>query len=332
MVKTAIVFGGSGFVGTHLIHYLLETGAYDTIVISDLVAPTVEHASIASIPCDVREPINPAPFQAFTKDAKVTIYNLAAICRIPGYPDRDYFETNIRGADNVCAFAVAIGCRNIVFTGSMAIYGASESEKREDTLPQPDNPYGISKLVAEHIHRTWHAAGPDRNLHILRPGIIFGKGENANFTRLYRGIARGYFFYPGRRDTRKASIYVKDVAALCHHFGEKAETDFAIYNLVYPRPNTIEEICRTLASVTGRRAPWLTIPTWMLMAVSNLLQLMAALIGKRDISFHPDRVRKMMISTNVIGEKLKAAGLELRYSLEEGLEDWFNDCGRTGLS
>ena len=59
-----------------------------------------------------------------------------------------YFETNIRGAENVTAFAEKYGIRKILFTSSIAPYGASEDLKTEETLPTPNTPYGISKLVA----------------------------------------------------------------------------------------------------------------------------------------------------------------------------------------
>lgn len=48
-------------------------------------------------------------------------------------------------------------------------------------------------------------------LTIVRPGIVYGKGEHGNMTRLYRGQKKGYFFYAGRKDTIKACIYVKEL-------------------------------------------------------------------------------------------------------------------------
>ena len=51
----------------------------------------------------------------------------------------------------------------------------------------------------------------DRQLLIVRPGVVFGKGENGNFTRLYWAIRGHKFAYPGRKDTIKACIYVKEL-------------------------------------------------------------------------------------------------------------------------
>ena len=68
--------------------------------------------------------------------------------------------------------------KEIVFTSSIAPYGAAEDLKTEDTLPTPNTPYGISKLVAEKIHTIWQAKkSNERQLTIVRPGVVFGKGK-----------------------------------------------------------------------------------------------------------------------------------------------------------
>ena len=146
-----------------------------------------------------------------------------------------------------------------MFTSSITVYGTIEAERDENALPQPDNPYGISKLVAEYIHRAWQERGADRNLLILRPGIIFGTREGANFTRLYKAIKGHYFFYPGRKDTRKAAIYVKDVAALCHKYGEKKQ-GLHIFNAVYPTAPTIETVCNEIAALIEKSPPKIVLP------------------------------------------------------------------------
>ena len=65
-------------------------------------------------------------------DEKTVVFNFAAVHRTPGHPDYAYFETNIKGAENVCNFATAHGINHIVFTSSIAPYGASEEQKTEE--------------------------------------------------------------------------------------------------------------------------------------------------------------------------------------------------------
>ena len=106
-------------------------------------------------------------------------------------------------------------------------------------------PYGISKLVAEKIHTIWQVKDPDnRELTIVRPGVVYGKGEHGNFTRLYWGIRKRYFFYTGRRDTIKACIYVKELVRFMKY--RMIDNDFKgtdIFNCTFEPAYTIEQIC-----------------------------------------------------------------------------------------
>ena len=91
----------------------------------------------------------------FTPTEDDVIFNFAAVHRTPGHEDHEYFEMNIRGAENVVAFAEKWNIKKIVFTSSIEPYGAAEELKKEPTLPTPNTAYGISKLVAEKIHEKW---------------------------------------------------------------------------------------------------------------------------------------------------------------------------------
>ena len=149
MFESFVIFGGCGFIGSHMQRLLREKYPDAKVYVADLLADGTE----LSQKVDVREPI-----EMQGKFGKNTlVFNFAAIHRTPGHPDHAYFETNIRGAENVCNFARKHGIENIVFTSSIAPYGAAEELKTEETLPTPNTPYGISKLVAEKIHREWAA-------------------------------------------------------------------------------------------------------------------------------------------------------------------------------
>jgi nucleoside-diphosphate-sugar epimerase len=124
------ITGGTGFIGTHLASLLHEVHPETRIYNLDIVEPgtplpTVknykpalrkgeEHAA-TFIYCDVRQPIELEKVNITPDDV---IFNFAAVHRTPGHPDPAYFETNIRGAENVCAFAERHGIRKIVFTSS----------------------------------------------------------------------------------------------------------------------------------------------------------------------------------------------------------------------
>lgn len=317
-MRTIVIFGGCGFIGKHLQNYLVSIESDIQIHICDIAVANKDefHHQI-----DIRKPI-----QLSLPVVPDVIYNLAAVHRTPGHPDHEYFETNIRGAENVCNYAERVGTKAIVFTSSIAPYGASEQMKTEATLPTPNTPYGISKLVAEHIHRTWQSKSSERSLTIVRPGIVFGQGENGNFTRLAKALKKGLFAYAGRRDTRKAGIYVKDLVRVMDLMSKATERPVKLYNCCFEIPPTIEEIVVTMKTVLGVGKPTPTIP-------AIVLQMGASILGLLDsigLGFHPDRVKKLMVSTQISGELL-AKDYPLQYNLLQALQDWKADCQSNDL-
>jgi GlcNAc-P-P-Und epimerase len=321
------IFGGSGFIGSHLANLLSSKGVPEAnIHILDIKAPRFSNIGVYTY-CDVREPI-----QLNSVSSDSIVFNLAAVHTTPGHPDHEYFEANIKGAENITAFAAKHGITKIGFTSSIAPYGASESLKTEDTLPTPNTPYGISKLVAEHIHKTWQVADKEhRTLFIVRPGVVFGNNEGGNFTRLYAAMAKGFFFYPGRKDTIKGSVYVKDVARILYEGTSNLSSSYETYNLTYFPAPSIEKICETIAQHTNVKAPRILIPAWMLKMAAAILYNIAAVLGKKIQGIHPDRVKKLMISTNIVGEKLHNSKYKLQYSLDDAIKDWWKDCNQNGL-
>ncbi|MPS72098.1 MAG: NAD(P)-dependent oxidoreductase [Chryseobacterium sp.] len=311
------IFGGSGFIGTHLVNLISEKYPNSTIYNLDIKENNHSGKSVF-IYCDVIEKI----------DIKVSVYpediifNFAAVHTTPGHPDHEYFETNIKGAENVTAFAEKHNIKKLLFTSSIAPYGASEEIKTEITLPMPNTPYGISKLVAEKIHMIWQIKkDTERQLTIVRPGVVFGKGENGNFTRLYWGIKKHRFFYPGRKDTIKASIYVKELVNFMLYRIEMDKADVEIYNCTYEPAFTIEEISNAMMKATGMKRTIYKIPGGTLKFAAGVI----GVLGGRSFGIHPDRVKKLMISTNISGKKLKDSGYKFQYSFDEALKDWYKD-------
>lgn len=342
-----IITGGTGFIGTHLTNLIKEHYPDAHVWNLDIVKPGTPNPVVKDykpalregqtqqstfVECDIRKPIGDLPFTPTEDDI---IFNFAAVHRTPGHPDHAYFETNIRGAENVCVFAEKWGIRNIVFTSSIAPYGAAEELKEETTLPTPNTPYGISKLVAEKIHLAWEASSDEHKLTIVRPGVVFGKGENGNFTRLYWAIRGHKFAYPGRRDTIKACIYVKELVRFMlwratsmikdEGLGMKDYTS-DIFNCCFEPAYTIEHIVNAMKKVTGLTQFVPDIPNWVIMPAATVIGALGAPMG-----ICPARVKKLQISTNICGKKLAECGYKFKWSFEEALEDWFNDNEKKGL-
>lgn len=315
-----LVFGGSGFIGSHLKKYLMTQSIKHSSF--DLTVDSKKDTQI-----DVRKPIELSEVPGAD-----VIVNLAAVHKTPGHKDEEYFETNIKGAENICQFARKKNINTIIFTSSIAPYAASEEIKSEASLPMPNTPYGISKLVAEEIHKRWQAEDIHvRKLIILRPGVVFGKNEGGNFTRLYKTLKRGMFVYPGRTDTLKASIYVKDLVRLMMEMTDREQPGVHCFNMCYPQPSTIKMIVNELSRTTGTSNSVPKIPASLLMVIAWTLFGLSKIWPNRLAGIHPDRVRKLMISTNISGEHLFNSGYHLQFELGEALRDWFEDNDRTVL-
>lgn len=287
-----------------------------TIYNLDIIETNHDNRSVF-IRCDVRNLIK-IDVPASPNDI---IFNLAAIHRSPGHPDDEYFETNIHGANNVCRFAEKHGIQKIVFTSSIAPYGASEELKEETTLPTPNTPYGISKLVAEKIHEIWQVSDKNRKLLIVRPGVVFGKGENGNFTRLYWGIRKRRFFYAGRTDTIKACIYVKDLVCFMSLMIDKQKTGTELFNCGFYPAYSIKQIVEAIKKITGLKHNVIKINASLLTAAASVISV----FGGKKLGIHPDRVKKLMISTNISSKKLALSDYHFKYTFEEALADWYND-------
>jgi nucleoside-diphosphate-sugar epimerase len=306
--KHAVVFGGAGFIGSHLVASLTSAGA--SVLVADLHEPDTLPPGARFAMADVRQPIELEP-----EAPDPLVFNLAAVHRTPGHPDHEYFETNVAGARNVTAFCTAHGTGSLWFTSSIAVYGPTEEPLVESSPLTPVSAYGKSKLEAEEIHRRWVAEAGGRRLVVVRPAAIFGPGENGNFTRLAHGLRKGFFLYPGRKDTLKACGYVDDLVRSLYFMWAAADPA-ATYNYAYPEPPTLEAICAAFHDAGGLPRPRGTIPAGPMLAAARLLSA----LGLR--TFDPDRVRKLVASTNIQAQELKQRDFQYETDLSSAIARW----------
>jgi nucleoside-diphosphate-sugar epimerase len=328
-METAVIFGGSGFIGSHFSQYLLDNNIVSKVVIAD-IAPLdemritekylayVKSGEISFIECDVRNKIR----ITIHDDAQLTV-NFAAVHREPGHEANEYYETNLLGAENVCAWADKVGCQNIIFASSIAPYGPSEETRDEGSLPVPATAYGGSKLAAEKIHQIWQSADKvNRKLVIVRPGVVFGAGEGGNVTRLIKATINRYFFYMGNRNTRKAGIYVKELCnAMWWALNEKAQKEPVLFNMSMNPGPTIEKYVDTVCDVAGIKRFVPNVPYSLIYMASLIIDPIAKLVGI-DQPISPIRMSKLVKSNNIIPQYLTDNSYVYLYTFKQALTDW----------
>jgi len=219
-----------------------------------------------------------------------------------------------------------VGCRQIIFTSSVSPYGPTDSAKTEDSIPTPATAYGSSKLAAEKIHIGWQRVAGGRRLVIVRPGVVFGPGEDGNVTRLIRALLKGYFFYAGNWSTRKAGGYIKELLNTLFWALDRIPDSggICLYNFTMPDPPTVEDYVNTICHVAGVKRSVRTLPYPLLLAASYLIEDIARLFGfNQPIS--PVRARKLIHSNNIEPAVLKRGGYQFQFTLETAMQDWIKD-------
>lgn len=316
-MKSVVIFGGSGYIGTHLATYLLENDLAEKVYIGD-IEPLEDEFLLNSdkveyCQCDVRKSIN----EEIVDETADWIFNFAAIHREPGHEHYEYFDTNLPGARNVCSFAEKINCKNIFFTSSIAVYGPTKQETREDTLKTPDSAYGSSKYAAELIHEKWQVSGRDRRLLVVRPGVVYGPGDPGNILRMIKAIKNGYFAYPGSVDIKKSYAYIYGLMESMLFFMNK-EIAKIKYNYVESPTEPLGKVAEIIKQEFGSNAPILSLPMFLLKPASKLIY---GIFGDRT-PIHPRRVEKAAMPTNIIPQVLIDHNFKFKYDFRTSLKHW----------
>ena len=316
-MKKIVIFGASGFIGSHFVRMLKERGIKEIIAV-DIVKPEGSiYSGVKYIHYDVRKKI---PTDLIIEPD--VVINLAAVHRTPGHEDHEYFDTNVKGAKNVVDFCERTGCNTLWFTSSISVYGPSEEPMYETSPLNPESAYGMSKQQAEAIHREWQEKDSLRKLVVARPAVVFGARENGNFTRLAKALKKGFFVFPGRSDTIKGCGYVEDLIGSFFFMQEQPEP-FILFNYCYPKPYTIKDICEAFVKVADLHRPLGTVPLSLMVNVARVFQYLDKMGLKNGI--HPERMYKLIRSTHIVPDELMKRGYPYQTDIEEGLRRWLAD-------
>jgi len=323
-MKVCILFGGSGYIGSKIIERFLEKKYFDKIFQVDIKDPTIPFNDVEYVKGDVRKDLKDIVKLPESFDKQNSwIFNLAAIHREPGHKQHEYFDTNIKGAENVTRFAEENGIKNIFFTSSIAPYGRSLEQRTESSMLYSETPYGISKGYAEKIHQLWQVKEDDKKLVICRPSVIYGPGDPGNVLRMIKGIKSGTFFFPGNPDIIKGYGYIYGLVDSIDFTCFEKKGNFILYNYAENPVLPMRELGRIIKKELGIKRPIPTVPIFLLVIAASILQIIGKPLGKFS-SIHPVRVRKAGFPTNIKPQYLIDNGFDFKYGFEESLKHWRN--------
>ena len=148
---TVLVTGGAGYIGSHMVHELLEAG--ERVVVLDNLSTGFDWAVATGVPLLVAETGDQALVTRLIREHGVdAIIHFAASIVVPDSV-RDplgYYRNNTMNSRALIECAVKCGVRHFIFSSTAAVYGnPGEVPVKEDAPTQPISPYGWSKLMTE---------------------------------------------------------------------------------------------------------------------------------------------------------------------------------------
>ena len=284
--KLITVFGGSGFLGRHLVralakrHYRIRVAVRRPDLAGHL-QPLGRVGQIHAVQANVRYPRS---VEAAARDADVVI-NLTGILFERG---RQRFDTvQGFGAEQVALAAAAHGARMI----HVSAIGADENSLSD---------YARSKALGEHAV---HAAMPDAN--VFRPSIIFGPEDD--FFNRFAFMARFLPALPliGGGETRFQPVFVGNVAEAITRAVDGNVKPGTTYEIGGPEVRTFKQLMEYVLAVTERKRLLVPLPFALAKFQARFLQF----LPKPPLT--PDQV-ELLKSDNVVSEAAAREGRTLK--------------------
>ena len=251
----AIVTGGAGFIGSHMVDAFVERG-YAVRVIDSMIGGREENlAHLASNPdvvLEKRDIRSYAPDDALFRGAKYVIH-FAGIGDIVPSIERpmEYMSANVQGTVHMLECARQAGVQKFVYAASSSCYGLAKTPTREGHPVEPLYPYALSKYQGEQAAFHWNLVYklPVNSIRIFNAygtrsrtsgayGAVFG-------VFLRQKIAGKPYTVVGDGKQSRDFLYVTDVARA---FLAAAETERTgrIYNLGAGNPQSVNRLVELL--------------------------------------------------------------------------------------
>lgn len=250
----ALVTGGAGFVGGHLVDRLATDG-WGVLVIDDLSS-----GRTTNVPDGVRVERLDIAVDELDLVARAwrptVVFHLAAQTSVPvsmQAPLRD-LAVNVTGTHRVAAAARAAGAARLVFVSSGgAIYGETSRPATEVTLPAPSSYYGVHKLAAE-----GHVILCGLPYAIARPTNIYGPRQASGLEGavvaafVSQGLARQPLTIDGDGRQTRDFVHVRDVVDALVRLGD-TKGPVGLWNVASGRRISIAELAGIVERGVGRQ-------------------------------------------------------------------------------
>ena len=298
-----VIVGGSGFIGSAIANRLCEAGVRVLIPTRRrsraghvLLLPNVE-----VVEADVHDP---AVLAGLFADADAVINTVGVLHSRPGTPfGPDFARAHVELPQKIVTACRTAGVSGLVHISAL---GASADGPSE---------YQRSKAAGE---LAVQAAGPDIAWTILRPSVVFGRGDS--FLNLFAGLARSVPVLPlAGAGCRFQPVYVEDVAEVAWQSLIRPEAAGQTFELAGPTVYTLRQLVEYVSALVGKPRPIIGLPEGIGMVQARLMELAPQPLMSRD------NVRSMRVDNVAHGAPLPF-GLQPT-ALEAVAPAWLGEAG-----
>ncbi len=252
----AVVTGGVGFVGSHLVDLLVERG-YRVSIVDDLSGghqKNIQHHTSNADVDFVNQDIRTLEASSAIFVGARYVFHLAGISDIVPSVERpaDYMDINVQGTVRVLEAARCANVEKLVYAASSSCYGiAEELPTTESATIDPQYPYALSKMLGEQTVHHWGSVYglPANSIRIFNAygprsrttgayGAVFG-------VFLAQKLANQPFTVVGDGEQSRDFVFVTDVAAAFLAAAETSHTG-RVYNLGASNPQSVNRLVELL--------------------------------------------------------------------------------------
>lgn len=257
-MPVSLVTGGAGFMGSHVVEHLLKMG-HTVVIIDDLSGGFVDNVPEGAIFVQGSIVDHESIDRLFDKHAFTYVYHLAAYAAegLSHFIKRFNYENNLIGSVNLINACVNHGVECLVFTSSIAVYGAGQTPMTEDMIPLPEDSYGIAKLAVERELKVSHEMFGLEYI-IFRPHNVYGERQNIGdryrnvvgifMNQLLKGELMTIF---GDGTQQRAFTHINDIAPLIADSVNHPPARNEIFNVGADHPYTVNELAQVVAGAMG---------------------------------------------------------------------------------
>lgn len=227
----------------------------------------------------------------------------------------EYFKVNTKLTKDLFDFFLESKIRDFIYFSSVkAVADDVLDVLYEDTEPNPQTPYGQSKLQAEEYILS-KGIPEGKRVFIIRPCMIHGPGNKGNLNLLYSVVNKRIPYPLAAFDNQRSFLGIDNLNFLVKGIIENEEIVSGIYNFADDEVLSTNELVQIIATVSNKKNLSIAIPKAIIKGLAKAGDLLR-------FPLNSEAVQKLTENYRVANEKIKLAiGItKLPYTAQQGLE------------